>query len=518
MAHESPQRDVCSVGGERRFIEAARHDAEGLHRNQPAKPSLLNEGALPGYDVVRELSRGGQGAVYEAFQRCTKRKVAIKVMLAGPQASEAARRRFEREIKLLAQLRHPNIVVIHDGGVAEGHSYFVMDYIAGEHLHHYCQSHALDCGGMVRLWRQVVDAVAFAHRRGVVHRDLKPANILVDQNGTPYVLDFGLAKIVSRSQDDPTTVVSRTGDVLGTPRYMSPEQRLGDLDSVDTRTDVHALGVILFELVTGLHPSEMKSNNLGRGMTDKPGEPLGLPELRAGVGPGLERILLKAMSSDPGHRYPSAVEMLKDVDAWLNQCGDKPYSSYRRCWPLLVASTILGAVVWCAFHGMPRFGHNALRASTAQLGADTTPAGSARSSEPGSATRVSDERLSAALEYARRNLPLRSVEVEPVPGEKGIRIKGWVLNRSEMDTLRGRAQPISDRVQMETHIDPEAVRLLVQRALTEAGAQEVKVRLGGVRGQEHLSIEFLRTGEEGRFIQLAKCYVFDGANVRHRAH
>jgi len=172
MSPEPPAQNAGHANAERNLIDAARREAVGMRGAESVTmPVLPDKDAFPGYDILRELRRGGQGVVYEAFQRSTSRNVAIKVMLGGPVASEAARIRFQREIRLLASLRHPNIVVIHDGGVSQSHAYFVMDFISGEHLHQYCRSRSLDAMKTVSLFRQVVDAVAFAHKNGVVHRD-----------------------------------------------------------------------------------------------------------------------------------------------------------------------------------------------------------------------------------------------------------------------------------------------------------------------------------------------------------
>ena len=149
----------------------------------------------PGYRILKELHRGGQGVVYEAIQESTKRKVALKVMLEGPFAGPASKRRFEREIELVASLRHPNIVPIFDSGVARGQFYYAMEYVQGETLSAYVLARKLTVDDILRLFHKVSVAVDHAHQQGVIHRDLKPSNILVDADGEPHVLDFGLAKV-----------------------------------------------------------------------------------------------------------------------------------------------------------------------------------------------------------------------------------------------------------------------------------------------------------------------------------
>jgi len=219
MEPGAAQRQEPASERERKLIEAARQQASS-HPPSPddthTSASLLSEatrlspvpasaaspripvqpppGFFPGYEIVRELSRGGQGVVYEAVQAGTKRSVAIKVLREGFHASDSALRRFEREIELAAQLNHPNVVaVFHSGVAADGQPFYVMDYVDGIPLHEYVRQSGLALEQVLGLYIQVCDAVAHAHRRGVIHRDLKPSNILVDKAGVPKILDFGLA-------------------------------------------------------------------------------------------------------------------------------------------------------------------------------------------------------------------------------------------------------------------------------------------------------------------------------------
>ena len=210
--------------------------------NLDAGADQLPADAIPGYRILKELHRGGQGVVYQAAQESTHRKVALKVMLEGPFAGSESKKRFEREIALVGSLRHPNIVPIFDSGVAQGRFFYAMEYIRGEPLSRYVQSRKLSVDDTLKLFKKVCDAVDYAHQKGVIHRDLKPSNILVDNRGDPYVLDFGLAKVggAEVEGDAASMLVSVTGQVMGTLAYMSPEQASGRPDEVDMRSDVYS--------------------------------------------------------------------------------------------------------------------------------------------------------------------------------------------------------------------------------------------------------------------------------------
>lgn len=292
---------------------------------------------IEGYEMVRELHRGGQGVVYEALQRSTKRKVAVKILLAGPYASKSARRRFEREIELVAQLKHPNIISIFESGrTKEGLPYFAMDYIRGSPLHDFVRVKKLSLEEALKLFSTVCDAVQYAHQRGVIHRDLKPSNIIVDAEGHPKVLDFGLAKLLAGPIE---TVVSVTHDVIGTLPYMSPEQAGGSHDEVDTRTDVYSLGVILYELLTGHYPYTVvgKMGDVLKHIAETPPTPptrkwtsdCGVVKrtkrhLGAGTCPiddDVEAMVLRALEKEPSRRYQTAIAFSEDIERYLT---DKP--------------------------------------------------------------------------------------------------------------------------------------------------------------------------------------------------
>src|SRR5215472_836032 len=211
----------------------------------------VQEGARCGhYRLLRLIGRGGMGAVYEAEQDSPRRIVALKVIKAGL-ASEELARRFAQESQALGRLQHPGIAQIHESGAIDTdfgpQPYFAMEFIRGEPLDRYAESHGLDTRQRVELIARVCEAVHHAHQRGIIHRDLKPGNILVDETGQPKILDFGVARMTDSGTR--TTRQTDAGQLVGTLAYMSPEQVLADPLEVDTRSDVYSLGVILYELL-----------------------------------------------------------------------------------------------------------------------------------------------------------------------------------------------------------------------------------------------------------------------------
>jgi serine/threonine protein kinase len=217
---------------------------------------LVSSAQVGSYRIIREIARGGMGVVYEAEQERPRRRVALKV-LAGPQADEQHRRLFRREIQTLARLRHEAIATIFEAGqTGDGQQFFTMELVDGVPLDSFVRKRELPPPARLDLFARICDAVEYAHSQGVIHRDLKPANILVDDGGHPRILDFGLARLTGV---DVTTAVTLAdvGRVVGTVAYMSPEQARGDPGHVDRRSDVYALGVILYELLTDQPPYDL---------------------------------------------------------------------------------------------------------------------------------------------------------------------------------------------------------------------------------------------------------------------
>ena len=286
------------------------------------------------YEILGELSRGGQGIVYEAVQRRTRRPVAIKVLVNGADASPTIQRRFDREIELAASLRHPNIVGVMDSGATpDGRQFCVMDRVRGAPLDRHIRQNHLALNETMRLFRTLCDAVNYAHQKGVIHRDLKPSNILVDTDGEVKVLDFGLAKPIAGRAE---TSMSITGQVMGTVPYMSPEQTRGDPDAIDIRSDVYSLGVVLYHVLTGQFPYPVTGSvaEVLAHITETPPMPPrrrwssdsglhGLPTRRrkpngCPIDDEVETIVLRALAKEPQRRYQSAGELSRDIGHYLN--------------------------------------------------------------------------------------------------------------------------------------------------------------------------------------------------------
>ena len=274
---------------------------------------------IDGYEMQRAIGRGGMGVVFKAIQSNTRRQVALKVLLEGPFATSQSRKRFEREISLSAQLRHPNIIPIYDSGTFDGRMYYAMEYVRGMPLDEWAATTHPTVRQKLTLFIKVCEAMRHAHQRGVIHRDMKPSNILVQSDGKPNLLDFGLAK--QGTFGDMTT--SLTAQIIGTPAYMSPEQAAGDPSGIDVRTDVYSLGVVLYELLTNQMPYDTKSsmgqllNHIARTEADQ-------SHLQnAGLDSEVCAIVMKALEKSKDERYQSVDALMADIQHYLN---DEPIS------------------------------------------------------------------------------------------------------------------------------------------------------------------------------------------------
>lgn len=309
----------------REYVEDARENEAFLGRAAPAlagaipaPPTPLDRNAVEGFVLVEEISRGGQGVVYRAVQAATKRPAAVKMLLAGAFATERQRRRFDREVEVAARLRHPNVVSVFESGeTADGSRYVAMEFVDGLPLDRYLRERAPAPGrertaAVLRLFVQIASGVAAAHAAGVIHRDLKPSNIMVDADGVPRVLDFGLARPIGDRPD-----ATHTHEFAGTPAYAAPEQFAGDGSAIGTATDVYSLGVLLYSALTGRHPYPRDGSlaDLARHATttDPPPPSRFVPRLASDA----ETIVLTCLAKDPQRRYRSAGSLAADIGDYL---------------------------------------------------------------------------------------------------------------------------------------------------------------------------------------------------------
>jgi tRNA A-37 threonylcarbamoyl transferase component Bud32 len=280
--------------------------------------------AITGYDLLQEIGRGGMGVVYLARQATLHRLVALKMIRAGELATLASMQRFRNEAEAAANLDHPHIVPIFEVGEHEGRLFFSMKYIEGGSIATQLARFQDEPRAAAQLVAAIAQAVHHAHQRGILHRDLKPANILLDKEGRPFVSDFGLAK---RLADDLN--LTTTGELIGTPGYMAPEQADGGKEAISTATDVYGLGAVLYALLTGQPPFRADSilATLEQVRTREPNAPGGSNRR---VERDLECICLKCLEKEPERRYSSAQAVADDLKRWL---AGEAIQARRVGWP-----------------------------------------------------------------------------------------------------------------------------------------------------------------------------------------
>lgn len=327
-------------------------------------PPILPQ--VPGYEVLEFIAKGGMGFVVKGRDPRLDRLVAIKMPLRAQLATESDRDRFLREARAAAGLRHPAICTIHEVGEHDGQPYIVMDYIAGQTLRDWVKAQHPTARQLAELVAQVADAVAHAHRHGIVHRDIKPGNVMVDgESGQPVLMDFGLAK--DMAPDAPS--LTCTGQVVGTPAYMSPEQASGHVHLIGPPSDQYALGVLLYECLCGNPPFLGSVGEIIRRIQTE--DPLPLRRAAPHVHIDLDTICQKAMAREPTARYPSCDALAADLRRF---CAGEPIMARRagmhaRLWrrvrrnPLAAGALTAGALLLVVAVGL------GMRASTARRAA-----------------------------------------------------------------------------------------------------------------------------------------------------
>lgn len=294
---------------------------EDLLRDVAAMHAMPVAGQRLGGFVLRELlGEGGMGTVYLAEQDSPRRVVALK-LLRAPIFSDRMLARFEREASALARLRHAGIAQIYEAGMLRDASlagreqpYFAMEYVQGKDL--IAHASGMSDREKLALFAKVCDGVQHAHQKGVIHRDLKPANIVVDGEGQPKVLDFGIAML---EDADDVRSVTDAGQVIGTLPYMSPEQVRGERESIDTRSDVYSLGVVLFELLTGTLPVDVRGLSVAAAAVKIEHEEPRVPDaMREVLAADVQTIMRKSLEKSPDRRYASAADVAADVRRYLH--------------------------------------------------------------------------------------------------------------------------------------------------------------------------------------------------------
>ncbi len=301
------QHDMVTADALGKAIPTGREPAEPVHVRY-----------FGDYELIREIARGGMGVVFQARQVSLNRTVALKMILAGQLADETDVKRFYTEAEAAANLDHPGIVPIFEVGQHEGQHYFSMGFVEGQSLSQRLAEGPLPPREAAELMRRVSEAIEYAHQRGVIHRDLKPANILLDQNGNPRVTDFGLAKKIQGDSG-----LTGSGQIMGTPSYMPPEQAGGPRGEVGPAADVYALGATLYALVTGRPPFQAATamDTVLQVITDEPVSPR---RLNPALDRDIETICLKCLEKEPSKRYASAQALADELR------GSLPAS---RSWP-----------------------------------------------------------------------------------------------------------------------------------------------------------------------------------------
>jgi len=473
---------------------------EGADATQVTGVSFHGMPSVPGYEIISVLGRGGMGVVYQARQVALNRMVALKMILSGGHASQQRLQRFRTEATAVARLQHPSVVQIHDIGELDGQPYYSMEFVAGGSLDQQLAKALMPPRQAAQLLMQIAQAMHHAHQNGIVHRDLKPANILLtgSKDSAPKIADFGVAKLLD--EDGP----SLSGEPMGTPSYMAPEQALGRKQDQGPAIDVYALGAILYEMLTGRPPfrGESTLDTLEQVCSREPVAP---SQLQPGCPRDLETICLKCLRKEPGRRYPSAQELAFDLQRFLQDqpIEARPTPPWERVlkWmkrkPAVAVSLLLSAaaiiallVVWIVFTAQLSRERDLARAAQGRAESKELEADSARKDAEAEKSTAEHERDLARKERERaeamleRSLQLVEVVVrqigdsksrtfdDPVPGAILYHLAGQFVRSAEDEYAKakranssGSGLSAADQLRLAEQYALQAVELL-KRAQT----------------------------------------------------
>jgi tetratricopeptide (TPR) repeat protein len=445
----------------RRQLDFHRALDEGDIDKEPTPPpARVAAGGLdvPGYEILEELGRGGAGVVYKARQEGLNRLVALKVIRDGVCDDPGAAARFRSEAEAAARFQHPNLVQVYEVGEYQGLAYLALEYASGGNLQQKLAATPQDPAESARLVASLAGALYYAHQRGIVHRDLKPANVVLAEDGVPKVTDFGLAKLLEH-ENGPT----RTGDILGTPSYMAPEQARSDAAGVTPSADVYALGAILYETLAGRPPFKGPTPlaTLEQVLSQEPIPP---SKFEKGTPRDLETICLKCLEKDPRRRYASAAELADDLNRFLDgsTITARPASTLERAWkwgrrrPGAAAATITTALALAALLAGALYAGARLSEKNTSL---ELAAQAARTAERSA-------KVSAMMVKEQRNLALNALKelVFGVQDKLGESPANRPLRRSLLDTATAGLDEIARSAEATA---PDLARAVAHQKLGE---------------------------------------------------
>ena len=468
IADAAPNNEAPTIAGRPVAITS---EAETIGRtSDSALLSKSVEGRTFGeYELLAEIARGGMGVVYKARQRRLNRTVAVKMILAGELADREEVRRFLSEAEAAAGLDHPGIVPVYESGEIGGQHFFSMGFVDGQSLAALLAAGPLPPRRAAELVAQVAEAVEYAHQRGVIHRDLKPGNILLDRESNPRVTDFGLAKRVTGDSG-----LTRTGQALGTPSYMPPEQASGKLDAIGRPADVYALGAVLYATLTGRPPFQA-ATPLETILQVLEQEPVAPRQLNADVPRDLETIVLRCLEKEPHKRYATARDLADELRRFLRgePIHARPVGRLERAWRWCrrnpVVATLAASVIAVLVAGAGVSTYFAIEAGQRATAEETAKIKAQRAAEGERRQTIAAETQRAkAEEAAESEKQLRLV------AERQLRIATAQRLAAQSYLKRSESPDVSLSLAVEsgraTRADDEGLLGLSHRALLDAVA------------------------------------------------